>query len=258
MRVLGVYRATRFSPNSVERDASILRAVVDGIPAAHKEMVSEEELTGDEEADVVMTMARSESALSFLSRMERHGAKVLNRPDGVRACVRSALDRVMRKAGVPMPPIDGKKGWWLKRGDASAQCHDDVVFCPDTASLEEAKVRFRERGIKDMVVSAHVDGDLVKFYGVKGTGFFRTYYPNDDGQTKFGDERKNGPAHHYPYEINALQDSAERLSALVDTPIYGGDCIIDPHGGFKIIDFNDWPSFSRCREEAAKAIITIV
>ena len=30
--------------------------------------------------------------------------------------------------------------------------------------------------------------------------------------------------------------------------------IIDKNGDYSIIDFNDWPSFSRCRVAAAKAI----
>ena len=39
---------------------------------------------------------------------------------------------------------------------------------------------------------------------------------------------------------------------------YGGDCIIDSNGMIKIIDFNDWPSFSKCRENASKAIAATV
>ena len=44
--------------------------------------------------------------------------------------------------------------------------------------------------------------------------------------------------------------------------IYGGDCIVSPDGEIRIIDFNDWPSFAPCREEAgpqiAKAIISAI
>ena len=48
--------------------------------------------------------------------------------------------------------------------------------------------------------------------------------------------------------------TAERLAAVIGLDVYGGDCIVRSDGTFAIIDFNDWPSFSRCREEAAKAI----
>jgi len=82
--------------------------------------------------------------------------------------------------------------------------------------------------------------------------------PTDDGTTKFGDEQHNGIAHHYPFDLEALATTANRLAALAETPVYGGDAIITADGAFCIIDFNDWPSFSRCRDEAAKAIIAHV
>ena len=51
-----------------------------------------------------------------------------------------------------------------------------------------------------------------------------------------------------------LQNDAERLATLVGVDVYGGDCIVRPDGTYAIIDFNDWPNFARCREEAADAI----
>ena len=88
-----------------------------------------------------------------------------------------------------------------------------------------------------------------------GSSFFRHFYPTDDGQTKFGDETaRNGEAHHYAFDVSALQSEVERLAQLVGIEVYGGDAIIDRDGRFYIIDFNDWPSFSRCRDEAAEAI----
>ena len=49
-------------------------------------------------------------------------------------------------------------------------------------------------------------------------------------------------------------DIATRASRVLSLPIYGGDAIITPDGNIHLIDFNDWPSFSSCRDEAAKAI----
>ena len=40
--------------------------------------------------------------------------------------------------------------------------------------------------------------------------------------------------------------------------IYGGDCIVRCDGSYAIIDFNDWPSFSVCRQAAARAIAKLV
>lgn len=117
---------------------------------------------------------------------------------------------------------------------------------------------FAARGIKNVVVTAHVKGDLVKFYGVRGTEFFKTYYPGDDGMSKFGDELVNGKPAHYDFDTEKLKADAEKTAELIDIDIYGGDCIIREDGSYAIIDFNDWPSFSRCREEAADAMADVI
>ena len=143
-------------------------------------------------------------------------------------------------------------------GDAAAQSKGDVQFAATKAELEQKIEEFKARGITEYTVSAHVPGDLVKFYGVAGTGFFRYYYPTDDGDTKFGDEQRNGAARHYPFMIETLQGCAEQLAKAVGISVYGGDCIVDEKGAYSIIDFNDWPSFSRCREEASEAIASLI
>ena len=55
-----------------------------------------------------------------------------------------------------------------------------------------------------------------------------------------------------------MQAEAERLAEAVGIEVYGGDCIVSSDGTFCLIDFNDWPSFSRCREEAAEAIASLI
>ncbi len=211
------------------------------------------------EAPLYLSMGRHESTLDFLREKERQGIMVINSADGVGMCVcRSRLDELMRCERIPVPPIEGEYGYWLKRGDISAQSHDDIVFAADEQERDSAMRRFHDRGIKQVVVSSHVPGDVVKFYGVEGVGFFRVYYPTDDGVTKFGDEQRNGTAHHYPFELDHLRHEAERLSRLVGVPVYGGDAVVTEQGQFCIIDFNDWPSFSRCREAAADAITELL
>lgn len=249
-----VLRDERFSPRSVEKDRAILEAVAARLDGwADVCFVREQDLDGLGTADGYVTMARGGQALRLLAEQERRGKPVVNSAEGVMRCQRSRLDALMRQHHVPMPPLTGHDGWWLKRGDTAAQSKDDVRFCKDEAQLEQAKADFRRRGVTDWVVSAHVVGDLVKFYAVRG-GFFRHYYPADDGISKFGDEAVNGKAHHYAFDAAALQRDAARLAGLINVDVYGGDAIVDSHGRYYIIDFNDWPSFSRCREEAAEAI----
>ena len=48
--------------------------------------------------------------------------------------------------------------------------------------------------------------------------------------------------------------AAERASRVAGVDVYGVDCIVRADGSVCLIDFNDWPSFSRCRDEAAQAI----
>lgn len=259
MNIIGVQRSPRFSPNSVDKDLAILEAVVRNFDG---KIIQEDNISQFSAllntADIVFSMARSHEALECLERVGQN-VRVINPVNGVRNCQRSLLDKLMHENGIPVPPADGEgAGFWLKRGDAAAQSHADVVFCKDSDELKKAEAGFACRGITDFVVQAHVKGDLVKFYGVNGTDFFRVYYPSDDGQSKFGDEKVNGNAHHYDYDLDALQTTVERVASIADVPVYGGDAIIRADGTFVIIDFNDWPSFSRCREDAAKAIAALV
>lgn len=255
-RVLKVYRAVRFSPNSVGRD----RAIIDAVGALlekegyYVSSVNEENLTADDDAEVILTMARSPEALAVLKAKELEGRRVINRPDGIRACRRSTVDTLMRAYGLPAAPQEGDDGYWLKRGDEAAQCRDDVTYARNAAERDAALARFRERGVEDVVTTAHVKGDLVKFYGVSGTGFFMTFYPDDDGYSKFGDEKVNGRPRRYRFDADKMKSDAERLAALTGVDVYGGDCIVRDDGSYAIIDFNDWPSFSRCKDTAAEAI----
>ena len=259
-KVLMIQRARRFSPNSVEKDLAILEAVADRLRVGGCEVavVSEEAL---QEAmlspyDVIFSMGREPETLDRLKRLQ--GVRIINTPEGIANCSRCRLEALMRQSGIPMPPQEGPDGYWLKRGDAAAQSRDDVQFAATKADLQEKIAAFRQQGITQYTVSAHVVGDVVKFYGVRGTGFFRYFYPTDDGESKFGDEQRNGSAHHYPFSEAQLQQDAERLSEATGVAVYGGDAIVRADGSYCIIDFNDWPSFSRCREEAASAIAQLI
>ena len=131
---------------------------------------------------------------------------------------------------------------------------DDVVYVENAEEAEQALQQFKERGVGEAVVACeHLEGDLVKFYGVEGTSFFNWGYASDS-HSKFGLEERNGKAQGYPFSEAALKQIADEAAKLIGLPIYGGDCVISSDGSFRIIDFNDWPSFSRCRSAAAKAI----
>jgi len=259
MKVLMIGRAACFSPNAVERDMAIFKAVADRLESQGCEItqLSEDELDsfdGLTDTGLILTMARRPDTLKWLKST---GIRTVNSPEGIENCCRSRMEAIMLKLAIPIPPKEGKHGYWVKRGDSAAQSSQDVVYASDEKALAEAVSQMEARGIRDYTVSAHVEGDLVKFYGVSGTDFFSYRYPTDDGQTKFGDERHNPVARHYQFSVSQLQHEAERLADAVGVEVWGGDAIVRPDGSFCLIDFNDWPSFASCREEAAEAIVKI-
>ena len=252
-----ISRSPRFSPNSVENDRLILEAVAHEMEAMGYEVrrMTEEEVISLgvlPEADIVYCMARSDEALEII---ERSKARVINAPEGIRVCGnRLALTDIMRRLDVPIPPENGDDGIWLKRGIGTAEVAEDTVFCSSEEEIAEAMRRFADRGITDVCRQAHVVGDLVKFYGVADTDFFYHFYPTDSGRSKFGSEEHNGKAHHYPFSVEEMKVVIDRLAKEIGVIVYGGDAIVRSDGSFVIIDFNDWPTFSPCREEAGRAI----
>ena len=156
--VVKVYRAERFSPNSADRDRAIIDAV-GSLLASRRctiEGINEDMLDANDAADIFISMARTPRALGILRRKEAEGCTVVNRPDGVAACMRSNIDRLMRIHGLPAAPLSGTCGYWLKRGDEAAQGRDDVVFARSETEKDEALRRFKARGVADVVVTAHV------------------------------------------------------------------------------------------------------
>ena len=260
MKILMIRRAEQFSPHSVENDRAILEAVASRLSQRGHAVTQVDEISltsclATDSPDFIFSMARLPEMLHLL---DHSGIKVVNTPMSVLQSSRRRLQEMMASLDIPFPSGEGLHGYWLKRADTAAQTEGDVVYVPDRQGLAEAEASMRARGIHDYLISPHIEGDLVKFYGVLSTGFFRCFYPTDDGLTKFGLECRNGQAHHYPFDAVSLQTKAEALAAAVGLQIYGGDCIVTADGTWYIIDFNDWPSFSRCREEAADAIASLL
>lgn len=202
--------------------------------------------TGMPYRQVVLSMCRDEEELALLHQYEQQGALVVNSTQSVSNCTRGRLDELMRNNHIAMPPQKGDKGYWVKRADVHSLGGADVVYCPNEGTCQEAANRFLQETGTQPVVSAHVEGQLVKFYGV-GRHFFRCYTKDEEGVLS--------PLDATDPTVDALQQEAQRLAALTGTEIWGGDAIFSPHStSISIIDFNDWPSFSPCCEEAAEAI----
>lgn len=281
----GIMRDSSFSPNCVNSDAAIFEAVSKQLEALGAKVYPYSEYSYDEQfrnfkdldeyADLkkqvwlknnmagYFSMARSSSALQELMVAMLNDLPGLNSPMGVMKCVRWEMTSLLMDYGIPMPKskivrsYDGLGDWdiypcWLKRGDACAQQKEDTCYVETREEAEKVLLSFRERNISFVVLNEHLKGDLVKFYGVEGTDFFYWFYPSKCGhRSKFGLEAINGDAQGIPFVVEDLKKTADRTAKVLETPIYGGDCIIAEDGSFRIIDFNDWPSFAPCRDAAA-------
>ena len=79
------------------------------------------------------------------------------------------------------------------------------------------------RGIKRAVINRHLDGDLIKFYGVAGTDFFYWFYPFENNHSKLrrdkAEERRSAssenrrtpaPRHVRPCRRRARRENLRR------------------------------------------------
>ncbi len=265
--VIGVSRGNEYSPNHIGNDAAIFNKVVDELRAkgCSVEVMTERELVERQaRADVIFDMARDPATIRYLKQLEDEGVWVVNSAYGILNCVRKRMTELLLANGVAHP-----RSWivrtlepfvpdvfpcWIKRGNSHAMVKEDVVYVECREEAEKVMADFRSRGIPEAVVNEHLVGDLVKFYGVLGTDFFYAFYPSEQSHSKFGLEAINGEARGYPFDKNLLHRYSSQAAEALRVPVYGGDCVVSKEGDIRIIDFNDWPSFARCREEAGVKI----
>ena len=286
MNIIGISRGTRFSPNHVGNDAAIYNKVIEELlrmghsvrSYAEDEFAnaSLDELAGaslegtfesssDGLPEVVVTMARDKQTLTRLLEWEARGVRIINSPRGILNCVRRPMTELLLAHKVPHPrswivatdepfPLEVTFPCWLKRGDSHAMVKQDVCYASTRDEAIRVVADMRERGIPSVVINEHLVGDLVKFYGVQGNDFFHWFYPSAHSHSKFGLETINGQAQGLPFDPAHLKQYADEAARVLDVPVYGGDAVVMADGSIRIIDFNDWPSFAPCREEAARAI----
>lgn len=267
IRVAGVSRGNEFSPNHVGNDAAIFRLTAEALEkmGCEIELFPEKEFVAQQiQSDFIFDMARDRATVSRLKELENAGALVVNSGYGIDNCVRKAMTELLIDGGIPHPKsfiISTDDRFtpdvfpcWIKRGDSHAMVKEDVVYVECREEAEVVMADFRKRHIPYAVVNEHLVGDLVKFYGVHGTDFFYSFYPTEQSHSKFGLEAINGETRGFPFDVKLLQQYGNRAAEVLNVPIYGGDCVVSSAGVIQIIDFNDWPSFARCRDEAAPKI----
>lgn len=256
LTVLGIYREKRFSPGKVEADAAILDATLAELAQngwSTKTLPGEAISTADAKPELVVSMAQSPQVLRTLDKWSQEGIRVVNSAQSIRNCYRKPQLRLLQEAQLPLPisrivtlhtsqaqhlPTSGR--YWLKRGDVHAMQTQDVVCVTSKGERQKALEYFDRQGVTDILVQQHVEGSVVKFYGVVGNAFFRAFLGPSGEDVTCG--------------LGALRDIAQQAAQATGLEVYGGDAIITPHNRVVLIDLNDWPSFSKCYQPAAKSI----
>ncbi|MCH5345474.1 MAG: hypothetical protein J1E63_00095 [Muribaculaceae bacterium] len=276
IKIAGIMRAGAYSPNHIGNDAAIFNAATEHLRKRGCEVrvYSEEDLmAGRVEESIVMNMCREQRSIALLQQMEDAGALVINSGYGIENCTRERMTRILLGNKIPYPdslmvntnesvtPLLREAGFtqaWIKRGDFHAMHKEDVSYVRHPQEAQEVLHEYFLRGINRAVINRHLVGDLIKFYGVAGTDFFYWFYPYDEGHSKYGHEAINGKSTGLEFDRDHLREICAAAADVLDVKIYGGDCIVDPDGTIRIIDFNDWPSFAPCRDEAAPFIAKAV
>jgi hypothetical protein len=109
--------------------------------------------------------------------------------------------------------------------------------------LERGLADLAARQIRIAAVQAHIQGPVVKFYGVAAGAFFHAYLAESQA-----------PVPESLIAPEVLRTLAVRAAARLRLDIFGGDVVLAAPGRPVLIDLNDWPSFAPVRDSAAQAI----
>ena len=226
--IAGIMRAGAYSPNHIGNDAAIFNATADQLRkrGCTVNIYSEDQfISGKVSERIILNMCREQESIRLLQKMEDEGRIVINSGYGIENCTRERMTRILIGNNIPYP--------------------DSIIVNTNEAVIDELK----KAGINNCWIK-----HLIKFYGIHNSPFFFWFYPFDDGHSKYGLEAINGKSKGIDFDIDELKDICHRAAEALDVRIYGGDCIVSPEGKIEIIDFNDWPSFAPCRNEAAPFI----
>ena len=267
MLIAGIRRRQQFSPNHVGNDAAIFDCTVAQLKRFGyqvNEYEEDEVLSKTLVEQIIFSMARDPRVLEKLRHIEASGGIVINAPQSVENCFRNNMTRLLNEKEIPTPDniimetlkpdltvFETLGPCWIKRGDFHAIHREDVVFVPNATAGRHILDEYAHRGITAVTVSKHIPGDLVKFYGVRGTDFFFYFYPEEFNHSKFGCEEINGKTRYYVLDEERLKHIAFETADILNVDIFGGDVIVTAKGDIFLIDMNDWPSFAPCREGAA-------
>ncbi|MBI5808776.1 MAG: hypothetical protein HZA74_10295 [Ignavibacteriales bacterium] len=262
LQIAGVRREQLYSPNHVGNDAMIFMKTVEHLTelGVDVKIYEEQDLAKIEiKEQFVFSMAQGVEGTEILLQLEKQGKFIINSPQGSINSYRINMVKILPEKGIPFPKslivsIDEKdkikfedfnaRKIWIKRGDVHAVHREDVTL---VYSEDERKNIFREfekRGITEVVLQEHLDGDVIKFYAIVGSPLFHWYYLNG--------------VNHTPFDKDKLVELAQNSAIALGLDVYGGDAVVAQDGSISIIDINDWPSFAPVRDEASEQIAKLI
>ncbi|OLB98729.1 MAG: hypothetical protein AUH30_07050 [Candidatus Rokubacteria bacterium 13_1_40CM_68_15] len=258
----GILREREHSPDRENDDAEILKLTGKHLEARGFQVTfktAEEVGEADPRPLGVFLMCERLEVLDRLHALEVRGVPHVNSPHAVLNTYRDRMIAHFSEANVPF--IDsrvvstdasadaGALPVWVKRGDVHNTQAGDVTFARTREGVAAALAGLAARGIRRAVIQLHVEGDLVKFYGIGagarsdgGPAWFRWFYHKD--QHVAG----------HPFDPLQLARAVRRAALALALDVYGGDAIVTPAGQLVLLDVNAWPSFALYREEAAERI----
>lgn len=269
LTIAGIRRGNQFSPNHIGNDAAIFSLTANHLRDAGfkvNEYIESDLLVKNIQESFIFNMVRDWRSIRSIQKMEDAGKSVVNSGYGIENCTREKMTRLLMDNNIAHPeslilstdedPHEALEkanfyNCWIKRGDFHAIHREDVTYVRNPEEAHSILKEYAIRGIPSAVINEHLVGDLVKFYGITGTNFFYWFYPSNLHHSKFGWEQINGTAKGIKFDVNTLQDLCNQAAEVLNIHIYGGDCIVSEDGQMRLIDFNDWPSFAPCRDEAS-------
>lgn len=280
--ILCISRNQSYSPNSSEKDLNIFNSICENLKKQgfcverrdENEFIRDiNELLRDinlEKAPLfVLNMARNPQVIELLEKWGNKGSIIINSPKGCKNCYREMMINLLNENSIPMPQtiiVDTEKtiqeikssikgnwieenNFWIKRADFQTIEENDVIRPKTFIEADSILRNYSKRNIKKAIISKHIEGSVVKFYGVRNTSFFYWLYPKEDKFNNIINHSFNNP-----FNEKELKKIANNGANCLELDIYSGDAIIDNNMNIKIIDFNDFPSFSSCKDEAAEII----
>ncbi len=268
--LIGFFRETLHSPDRVFDDFEILRLAAEALAAdgVEIELVRPEQISpgwwNRRHPETAFAMCEQERMLEPLSAWERQGTMLVNSVVAIRNTYRHRMIPLLSSRGVRCPRSElvatgsphledrlrslfrrtDTRSLWIKRGDVHNIQEGDVSLARSAEEAWALMLAFRSRGVTRSVWQEHIEGDLVKLYGVGESGdvWFKWFYHKD--QKLMG----------YPFSESELKKAFFSAAKTLSLEIFGGDAVVAADGSFYLIDVNAWPSFALFRDEASAAI----